>query len=311
MIFNLRQIKEILAILQKHQLVFIAEQLGLNFLSQAEINLLVASGIDINLYKNAQGIVEQAYMFGLLAEALGDSRAKKMNYAQFKNFLKSGNFVPLSEEERFALDQVKNRVYTDITGLGSRIAAGTSNIIIRANAKQVDQIRNIVKEKSVDAVKLRKSATQLASDLGHATDDWERDWLRIAYYVLHEAYNYGRARSIFKAHGEDAEVYFDVYENACHHCRELYLENSDDLDSKPKVFKLKDVLANGNNIGRKAADWLPTVSPIHPYCRCTINFRDKNFEWDAETRSFTKPKKYVPKNKKLQGVKLNIKVKKG
>jgi hypothetical protein len=33
-------------------------------------------------------------------------------------------------------------------------------------------------------------------------------------------------------------------------------------------------------------------------------------DWDPEVRAFTKPKKKVSKNPKLQGVKLNIKIQK-
>lgn len=292
----------------KHQLTFIAEQLGLNYLSPNDRAILTAAGIDLNKYTNSQGIIDYAYMFGLLAEALGDDRAKGMDYKQFQKFIKSGQFVPLTDEEEFVLEQVKTQSYNDITGLGSRIIQGTRNIIVRANLRQQNQIRNIIKQKAVDAVKYRQSAAKMASELGHATEDWERDWLRISYYVLQNAYNYGRARAIFREHGQDAEVYFDVLKGACRHCRELYLTDPDDENSQPIIFKLKDVIANGNNIGRKAANLLPTVSPIHPYCRCTIRFKDPNTEWDAEMQSFSKVKQYVPKNKKLRNIKLNIKV---
>ena len=80
MIFTISQIKDILSILRNHQLVFIAEQLGLNYLTQSEKDILLAAGIDINKYTNTQGIVEHAYLFGMLAEAIGDDRAKEMNY---------------------------------------------------------------------------------------------------------------------------------------------------------------------------------------------------------------------------------------
>jgi hypothetical protein len=266
MIFTFNQINDIIGILRKHKLVFIAEQLGLNYLSQNEKDVLTAAGIDLTKYMNSSGIIEHAYLFGLLSEALGDNRAKNMNYQQFQKFIKSGNFIPLTEDEEFALEQLKNRAYTDLNSLGNRIATGTSNIIIKANQRQQNQLRNLVKNKTIDAVKYRQSATQLASELGHATEDWERDWLRIAYYLLHDAYNTGRAKSIFKEHGEYAEVWFTVLEGACIHCRELYLTDPDDIDSEPIVFKLKDVIANGNNIGRKADELLPTISPIHPYC---------------------------------------------
>ena len=76
------------------------------------------------------------------------------------------------------------------------------------------------------------------------------------------------------------------------------------------VFPLKEIIANGNNIGRKVADWKPTISPTHPYCRCTINYKDPNIDWDAEMHAFVKPKKKVSSNPKLKGIKLNIKVSK-
>lgn len=266
MIFTTSQIQDIVSILQRHQLTFIAEQLGLNYLSPNDRAILTAAGIDLTKFTNNQGIVEQAYLFGLLAEAIGDERAKGMDYKQFQKFIKSGQFVPLTEEEEFVLEQVKNQSYNDISGLGSRIIQGTKNIIVRANLRQQNKIRKIIKQKAVDAVKYRQSAAKMASELGHATEDWERDWLRISYYILQNAYNYGRARAIFRDHGDDAEVYFDVLRGACKHCRELYLTDPDDEDSQPIIFKLSDVIANGNNIGRKANNLLPTVAPVHPYC---------------------------------------------
>ena len=300
MIFNAQQVTDIVSILQRHQLTFIAKQLGLNYLSPTDRAILTAAGVDLNQFTNSQGIVEQAYLFGLLSEALGDERSKGMDYKQFQKFIKSGQFVPLTEEEKFVLEQVKNQSYNDISGLGSKIIQGTRNIVVRANLRQQNKIRNIIKKKAIDAVQFRQSAAKMASEIGHATGDWERDWLRIAYYVLQNSYNYGRARAIFRDHGDDAEVYFDVLKGACQHCRELYLTDPDDEDSAPKIFKLKDIIANGNNIGRKVADWLPTVSPIHPHCRCSVRYKDPNMEWDASTHSYTKPKKYVPKNKKLR-----------
>lgn len=113
-----------------------------------------------------------------------------------------------------------------------------------------------------------------------------------------------------KKYGSDAEVYFDVYEGACKRCKELLLKDPEDANSEPIVFKLKDVIANGNNIGRKSADWKATISPIHPYCRCTLNYKKPGFAWNEDMRAFTTPVKKVPKNPKLKNIKLNIKVSK-
>lgn len=309
MIFTFSQIQDILAILKRHQLSFIAEQLGLNYLSQTDKDILSAWGIDLNKFTD-DGVLKHAFIFGLLADALGDERAKNLSYSDLKKFIASGNFVPLTEDEELALEFIKSRAYTDLNSIGNRIAVSTSNTIISVNAQQLNNLKAKVKNKAENAIKYRKTARQLASDLGHATKDWERDWLRISYYLLHEAYNTGRAKAIFRDYGDEAEVYFDVYPQACKHCKELYLIDPDDENSQPKVFKLKDIIANGNNIGRKVDDWKPTVGPIHPFCRCTINQKRADYEWDAETHSFSKLKKYIPKNKKLQGVKLNINISK-
>lgn len=310
MIFNQGQIQDMLSILKRYELVFIAGQLGLDYLSQSDKDILIAAGINLDKYKNKKGVIEHAFLFGILAEAIGDARAKKMTYAQFQKFLASGNFIPLTEEEEFALQTVKNRAYTDITSLGNRMRTGLSNVVLRNNQQQTLVVQNMIKQKTIKAVELRMGSRGLAADLAETSQDWEVDWLRIAYYLTHEAYNSGRAQSILKEYGADAEVYFDVYPGACQRCRELYLTDPEDPDSEPIVFKLKDIIANGNNIGRKVKEWKPTISPTHPYCRCTINHKKAGFAWDAELRAFTKPIKKTSTNPKLKGVKLNIKVSK-
>ena len=98
MIFSQVQIQDMLSILKKHELVFIMNQLGTSYLSQSDKAILLAAGIDVDKYKNKQGVVEHAFLFGILADAIGDERAKKMSYAQFQRFLASKNFIPLTAE---------------------------------------------------------------------------------------------------------------------------------------------------------------------------------------------------------------------
>lgn len=308
MIFSQQQILNMLDIMKRYELIFIAQQLGMQFLSQNDIAILLSAGIDVNQFKNQQGVIEHAFYFGLLAQAIGDDRAKKMNYKQFQKFVKSKNFVPLNEVEEYALQNVKQRAYTDITNLGARMRTSLANSVLRNNQQQATVVESIIRKKTIDAVKLRKNARGLAADLAETSKDWEVDWLRIAYYLMHEAYNTGRAQSILREYGKDAEVWFDVYDEACEKCRELYLTDPDDPDSEPKVFKLEDIISNGNNIGRKKENWLPTISPTHPYCRCTINYKRPGYAWDSSLHSFNIPTKITPKNKKLKGLDKLIKV---
>ncbi len=311
MIFNFAQIQDMLAILRSHELVFVATQVGPSYLTAADKAILLASGVDLNKFTDANGVVEHAFLFGILATAIGDKRAKKMTYQQFQKFLASGGYVPLTEQQRFALAQMKTRAYNDITNLGNRMRNAVTNVVVNNNRQRAALAQKMIRSKVIKAIELRQSASQLASELANASQDWEVDWQRIASYLMHEAYNTGRAAAIEQEAGPDAEVYFDVYPGACQRCRELYLTDPNNPDSEPKIFKLSDIRENGSNIGRKVAQWLPSIEPTHPYCRCTLEWKRPDRAWDPATHAFTKVIKKVSKNPKLQGVKLNIKVTKG
>ena len=311
MYFNFSQIQDMLSILRSHELVFVATQVGPSYLTAADKAILLAAGIDLNKFTDSSGVIQHAFLFGILASAIGDKRAKKMSYQQFQKFLASGGYVPLTEQQRYALAQMKTRAYNDITNLGNRMRNAVTNVVVNTNRQRAALAQKMIRGKVIKAIELRQSATQLASELANASQDWEVDWQRIASYLMHEAYNTGRAAAIEQEAGPDAEVYFDVYPGACKRCCELYLTDPDDINSEPKIFKLSDVQANGSNIGRKAAQWLPSIEPTHPYCRCTLEWKRPDRAWDPTTHAFTKVIKKVSKNPKLQGVKLNIKVTKG
>ncbi|MBR2265640.1 MAG: hypothetical protein IJ882_03045 [Paludibacteraceae bacterium] len=304
MYFNFSQIQDMLSILRSHELVFVATQVGPSYLTAADKAILLASGIDLNKQKTA-------FLFGILASAIGDKRAKKMSYQQFQKFLASGGYVPITEQQRYALAQMKTRAYNDITNLGNRMRNAVSNTVVNNNRKRAAMVKKMIRSKTLKAIELRQSARQLAAELAEASQDWEVDWQRIASYLMHEAYNTGRAAAIEEEAGPNAEVYFDVYPGACKRCRELYLTDPDDPNSEPKIFNLAALRANGSNIGRKVAQWLPSIEPTHPYCRCTLEWKRPDRAWDSNVRAFTKVIKKVSKNPKLQGVKLNIKVTKG
>ena len=305
MILSRIQIQQILSIINKWQSIFIGNQVGVNYLSPADRVILQAAGVDLSKF-TVNGIIQQAFQFGILAEALGDKRAASMSFIDFKKFIDSGKFVPLTEAEEFALDIVKNRAYNDISGLGNRISSSVSNMILKSSSTRRARIEKILRDKTIEAIENREGAQWLASQLGHATGDWARDFDRIADYLLHEAYDTGRAQSILREYGNDSEVFKDVYLGACEHCKKLYLEFPDDPDSKPIVFKITELFANGNNIGVKTADWKPVIGPTHPYCRCTLNHKRKGWKWNTKTRNFDIPPIYKPTNKKLKNVKLDI-----
>lgn len=282
------QKQEILSIINKQHLFFIANQVGASLLTQDDIKLLQSYGFQLPAdFNNQDTKFDHAFKFGILAQSLGDKAVKNMSYNDFKKYLKAQNYIPLNQTERAAVNFVKQRAYNDIKGLGNRIQSKIWNILIEQDQKQRQEYQNIIRDQATRAVARRKSVRQLSSDLGNITKDWARDFDRIADYVMHSAYENGRVHSIIRNHGNNSEVWFDVYKGACKHCVNLYLTSGP--GSKPKVFKLKQIISNGSNIGRKTSEWKAVVPPVHPWCRCSMNYKKDGFEWDESTRAFSKP----------------------
>lgn len=280
---NPKQIQEIFDIIENYHSIFIYTNVGSDFLSTEDRLKLLSFGVDINNF-NPQDIITHAFKFGMLSQALEKKVVKNFNYNQFLDFVQSGKFLPLTKSEELALQAVKQQCYGDIRGLQNKIKQTVNQTIITTSQKQKAKVKKQINQLAQTAISERQSIVKFSSELGHLTKDWARDFDRIADYIMHSAYQHGRAEQLLKTYGDDVEVYFTVYEKACKHCVRIYL--TDDIGSEPKVFKLIDVMANGNNIGVKSIDWLASINPIHPWCRCTLTLKPKNSIWDANKNQF-------------------------
>lgn len=276
------QIDEILEIISQFHTVFVAGNVGVDILSKQDKLALQNAGVNTAQFTTSK--IEEAFRFGILSTALTNDTVKNMDYKAFKAFVKSGKFVPLNAAEKAALDVVKRQAYGDIKGLGNRIVQQVNNTIIQVSKQQEKKMRKQIQQVAHQAIKDRISLQQFSSELGHATKDWSRDFDRIADYIMHSAYQHGRAEYLIDKYGDKVEIYFTVYNGACKHCIETYL--TDGLGSEPRIFLLTDVLANGSNIGRKSDQWLPSVDPLHPWCRCTLTQKPANSKWDENLQQF-------------------------
>lgn len=308
MVFSPNQIEEILSILDKYTTTFIARKVGTDILSKNDYAILKAAGIDVSKIGPFDSSVSQAFQFGMLSDILGDKTTKNLTYPKFKEMLNTGTFVPLNKKEKGALLNLKHQTYSDIKNLTSKMRTGVREKLVFA-----DKLKNEVKHSKTvtDAAKKtiehRRGVTYMVSELGDLTKQWDKDLGRIADYVLHSAFDEGRAAGFEKKNGVEAVVYKDVYPGACAHCIKAYLEGG--IGSTPKLFSLSDLKANGTNIGRKAADWKPVVGPLHPWCRCTLeatpfgftlaDYKSGKWEWNGtqfvRTKGVAKPKVDRPK----------------
>lgn len=90
---------------------------------------------------------------------------------------------------------------------------------------------------------------KFASELHGKMDYKARDWQRVAYTELVDSQKQGAAHRKLEESRSDGLVYKMPMPTACSQCKHLYLLP----DGKtPKLFRLKDMLNNGTNIGCKA-----------------------------------------------------------
>jgi hypothetical protein len=162
----------------------------------------------------------------------------------------------------------------------------------------------VVKDEIERGVLERKSLGSIVSELGHRTENWAHDWGRIVDTEMNNIFQQGRAEVFEKEDGPDVLVYKQVYPGACRHCISKYLTNG--IGSKPKVFKLSDLIANGTNIGRKVINWLATITGLHPFCRCHLNKVPKGYVWDEEKEMFNIPKDFKRKIDRKSKIIINV-----
>lgn len=282
--FTQKQIQTLINTISKYHLTFIGFNIGEEFFSSEDRLLLETFGVDLSMFTGKKTKVEEAFIFGILSQVLSEKKAKDLKYKELKGYIESGQFIPLSKYERATLDSLKTQSFSDIRGLEGRIKSDLNNILINNAKSNRETWEKIIREEALSTFEKNRSVKSLSTAISDRTLNWGRDFDRISDYILHTAFDEGRAAGAEREYGKDAEVYKTVYPGACKHCIKAYLTNG--IDSEPIVFKLSVLRANGTNIGRKSTELLPVVGPLHPYCRCPIHIKKPDYIWDSEKKGF-------------------------
>ena len=281
--FSAKQIRELVSIIDLTHFAFIGEHIGSTQLTSNELTLLKKSGIDPTLFPK-YGTADIAFRFGLIADALGKEKAQKMSFPEFKKFLDNQGYLPYTKQEEYALDHIKHRMTDDVRGLSSRIKHDITNMNAEQARRKHKKYRKVVDTAVKEAVVDNAGVTSLANDIHSKLGNWSRDFDRIADYTLHEAFDMGKAMSIWEEHGEESRVYKEVFAGACKHCTKAYTTGG--VGTRPRVFTLSGIMSNGTNIGRKNDDSLPVIGPHHPWCRCELIHLPKGYVWNEKTKTF-------------------------
>ena len=302
MIFTGQQLEEVLQIIDANIIRFSVGVLGSSILTDNDKKILTRFGIDLTKITKNFPDYERMYHFGKLSQILGNFNASRLSYDQFAQYLQKGQYLPFSPVERNMLEISKQRTYSHLKGLGNGIKRDVTNTVNNVTDATRDAYENIIKEKISRGIQDRQSLSEIVSEIGHRTGDWQRDMGRIVDTEMNNIMQEGRARVIKDRTGDDAKVYKDVYPGACRHCIRLYLTAG--IGSKPKVFLLKELTANGDNVGKKVANWVPTLGAVHPWCRCTLHEYKEGYVWDEEKQTFVPPA--IDKAAPKLGIKITV-----
>lgn len=126
------------------------------------------------------------------------------------------------------------------------------------------ELLDVIRKEVASAWATHKDPKMLASALARATGDFTRDWRRIALTELQAAYNDGVAIDALQRYGKSAKVARLPESRACKDCRRLLLDSA----GAPIIWDVQALARNGTNVKRKKVDWVATLFPIHPKCRC-------------------------------------------
>lgn len=232
----------------------------------------------LKLPKEITDMITSSYQYGRLGVIQGKSLTA-MSEREVEQLLRR---LKLTKAQQRSVDYSKLRAQQAIDTLTQKITATTVTL-----ALQSDQTMwQVVKEVIPDALENNTPRHRVIQQLRDKTQDLNRDWHRVAHTEMWNAKLNGEAEAILNNEsplskkGADTMVYKrPAASTACKKCKQLLLEPD---GVTPKVFKLSELIQNGDNYGLKQADWKPVVGTIHPNCMCPINVMPDGTKFDSQ-----------------------------
>jgi hypothetical protein len=112
----------------------------------------------------------------------------------------------------------------------------------------------------------------------------------VVHAEVHEASEEAKAAAIAAGRsGYGARVFKRTRPDACSYCKLLYLKPD---GVTPRVFRLRDLLLAGTNVGRRAGrptrsgksrtEWRAVVGGVHPFCQCELHVLGDDMGFDGQ-----------------------------
>ena len=263
------QIRQIKKVIEEHMNVIMELTIGDTKVSPETLKKL-------GVPKSVSNLITDSYKYGKLTTVM-NKNLSKMSPQEVNDMLKK---LKVSSRQQKSMEYLKAKTQLSIDNLTQRM---TSAVITSALQNQLDMYQAIG-QVVPEAVKKNTDRYKVVQQLRDLTQDWERDWHRVAHSEMWDAKVQGEANAIIdnespiSKKGKDTMVFKRPAPNACNKCKQLYLE-ADGIT--PKLFKITELQANGSNYGKKQADWKPTLGILHPNCMCPLSVMPDGYKFDS------------------------------
>lgn len=263
------QIRQIKKVIEEHMNVIMELTIGDTKVSPETLKKL-------GVPKSVSNLIIDSYKYGKLTTVM-NKNLSKMSPQEVNDMLKK---LKVSSRQQKSMEYLKAKTQLSIDNLTQRM---TSAVITSALQNQLDMYQAIG-QVVPEAVKKNTDRYKVVQQLRDLTQDWERDWHRVAHSEMWDAKVQGEANAIMdnespiSKKGKDTMVFKRPAPNACNKCKQLYLE-ADGIT--PKLFKITELQANGSNYGKKQADWKPTLGILHPNCMCPLSVMPDGYKFDS------------------------------
>lgn len=263
------QINQIKRIIQEHMDTIMYITTGDGKPSPQALNKL-------KLPKEITDIITTSYKYGRVS-ILSGKDLSNMSKSDVEKLMRR---LKMTKSQERSIDAAKIRAEQAVNTLTQRVLSSVITPAIQSDMQMWDAVKEVVPA----AMENDTPRYQVIQQLREKTGDFQRDWHRTAHTEMWTAKCQGEVDAIINGESPlsddkgETMVYIRPAHNACVKCKQLYLE-SDGVT--PKVFKLSELLANGNNFGKKQSEWKACVPCLHPNCMCVINVMPAGTKFDT------------------------------
>lgn len=231
----------------------------------------------LGLPKTVTDLITNSYQYGRLSIVQGKDLSG-MPEKEVEKLLKQ---LKLTKSQQHSIATAKIRAQQAIDSITQRITSSVVTMTIQSDLTMWETIKDVIPS----ALENNTPRHRVIQQLRDKTQDLNRDWHRVAHSEMWNAKLQGEAEAIvnnespLSKQGVDTLVYKKPAHNACSKCKQLYLTKD---GVTPRVFKLSELLANGDNYGKRQSDWVPTLGILHPNCMCPLNVMPPGTKFDSQ-----------------------------